>query len=89
MNDLVNKASRPCEWATHWAVMAAEPEAVILNEHMMTVHRPRPDGEHYDPDCGHRFPLGEAHLQLTSLEAVAESRDATKCGDCFEEAGGY
>lgn len=69
--------------------MAAESEDAILNEYMMTVHRPRPDGDRYETDCGHGFPLGDDHLRLTSLDEVTNGLSASKCGDCFEEGGGY
>lgn len=69
--------------------MAAQKEAAILNEYMMTIHRPQPDGGRYETSCGHRFPLGHDHLRLTTVDEAADSHTASKCGDCFEEGGGY
>lgn len=69
--------------------MAAQSEDAILNEHMMTIHRPRPGGGRYETNCGHRFSLGHDHLRLTTVDEAAADLTASKCGDCFEEGGGY
>lgn len=69
--------------------MPAELEDVILNENRMTVHRRVADGGRYEPDCGHRFNLGSEQLRVTSIEEAIDASATTKCGDCFEEGGGY
>lgn len=69
--------------------MAAEMDDAILNENMMTVHRRGTGGGRYETDCGHRFALGSERLRVTSVDEATVDGTATKCGDCFEEGGGY
>lgn len=69
--------------------MATEPPDAILNENMMTLHRRKPGGQRLETDCGHRFAPWNDGLCVTSMDRAAEYQRASKCGDCFEEGGGY
>lgn len=69
--------------------MESETLDAVLNENRMTVHRRQPGGERYEIRCGHRFALGQEWLRVTSVAEATNGLDATKCGSCFEEAGGY
>lgn len=62
---------------------------VVLNEHTGTVHKPRVDEPEYHTVCGITRNLTHDEVQVLPFERAASDHDASKCGRCFEDGGGY
>jgi hypothetical protein len=62
---------------------------LILNETTMTIHRQESGVGEYQTSCGHLNHVGRETLRIIDDPAVTEKRITTKCGQCFEEGGGY
>lgn len=61
----------------------------VLNETTRTVHKPRVGGRDLQTECGVAYLVAPDQLRTTSIERATAELDATKCGRCFEDAGGY
>lgn len=62
---------------------------VVLNEQTGTVHRPRADETNRHTMCGITRRLSHDEVFVMSLERAASDYDASKCGRCFDDGGGY
>jgi hypothetical protein len=61
----------------------------VLNEETNTVHRPATGQERLDTRCGHTDRLSEKQMRLVVIESAIQMSRVSKCGTCFESAGGY
>lgn len=59
----------------------------ILNETTMTLHRQQGGMTDFQTPCGHTYHVPQERLRIVEIQRV--KADATKCGQCFEEGGGY
>jgi hypothetical protein len=62
---------------------------VVLNEATGTVHRRDPGDAEFASTCGATYHVARDRLRVTSLSSVADVAAVTRCGRCFEDAGGY
>ena len=61
----------------------------VLNETTLTVHRRKAGASGPRSQCGLTYHLSPDKLHVVSIETVSSNADVTKCGCCFEDAGGY
>lgn len=61
----------------------------VLNETTMTVHKRKPGGADVDTVCGLTFQVNPEQLRTAAVDQATSAYDASKCGRCFEDAGGY
>jgi hypothetical protein len=61
----------------------------VLNETTGTVHKPRVGGSDLQTECGVAYHLAPGQLRATSIERATTQLGATRCGRCFDDAGGY
>ncbi len=63
---------------------------VILNEVTNTVHRHETGRTDCQALCGSTYHISHDRLKaVTAVEPEEVTGSATKCGRCFEDAGGY
>lgn len=62
---------------------------VVLNEQTRTMHKHRLDGSEYTTACGVTKHITHEDVQRVPFERAASDYDASKCGRCFEDGGGY
>jgi hypothetical protein len=60
----------------------------VVNRTTKTVHKRSTEGSKETP-CGATSHVDSSKLQRTSLERARTAHDASKCGRCFEDGGGY
>lgn len=61
----------------------------VLNETTMTLHKQNPGTDGFQTPCGHVFHVAEERLRVVEIAHVTEEYSASKCGQCFEDGGGY
>jgi len=62
----------------------------VLNEVTNTVHKREVGKSRFDTECGVTYHLSEDDLRLLgTVEPDLDERSASKCGRCFDDAGGY
>jgi len=61
----------------------------VLNETTRTVHKHDHQASDLSTACGAEYHLSPEQLRLTSVSRALTARDATKCGRCFDDGGGY
>jgi hypothetical protein len=69
--------------------MVCHPMDGILNRFTETVHRQESGPAEFHTACGAAYNLSPDQLEEVSIEWATTDHDASKCGRCFEEAGGY
>lgn len=62
---------------------------IVLNKQTGTAHRHRTDTAEFHTVCGVTRQLTHDHVQLMPFERAAADHDASKCGRCFDDGGGY
>ena len=62
---------------------------VVLNEQTGTVHKPRRDETVPHTLCGVTRHISHDDVEVIPLEHAASDHDASKCGRCFDDGGGY
>jgi hypothetical protein len=60
----------------------------VVNRTTETVHKRAAEGPKETP-CGATSHVDSSKLEQTSLERACDAHDASKCGRCFEDGGGY
>jgi hypothetical protein len=60
----------------------------VLNEYTKTVHKHETGASDLHTVCGATYNLEPGQLREMSVES-AEAIDASKCGRCFDDGGGY
>lgn len=63
--------------------------SLILNETTMTLHKQELGLGEFQTACGHLDHVGQEKLRIIGVPDVTEKDNVSKCGQCFEEAGGY
>lgn len=61
---------------------------IVLNEATETVHKPEAATEP-NTACGVSRTLGADRLRVLPLREATAEYDISRCGRCFEDAGGY
>lgn len=61
----------------------------LLNGHTLIVHRARDGDYDLESDCGHTGNLPEKQLLTVPIPVATDQSDVSKCGNCFEDGGGY
>jgi hypothetical protein len=61
----------------------------VLNEHTRTVHKRRTGASDLRTVCGVARTLDSDQLRTVPLRRASVESDVTRCGRCFEDAGGY
>jgi hypothetical protein len=61
----------------------------ILNETTMTLHKRETGTADPQTPCGHTYHVAHERLRIVEIETVTEDREVTRCGQCFDDAGGY
>lgn len=61
----------------------------ILNETTMTLHRRASGIGEFQTPCGHLYNVAQERLRIVDVPDVADDRETSKCGQCFEDGGGY
>ncbi|QCJ47046.1 MULTISPECIES: hypothetical protein [Haloprofundus] len=60
----------------------------VLNEQTETVHKPT-DHAHRLTACGALFHVSEKATSVVDLADAVDDGGASRCGRCFDDAGGY
>lgn len=66
-----------------------EPTKGVLNETTRTVHRHETGKSDLQTACGLTYNVDPDRLRRTSIEQATTDFNASKCGRCFDDAGGY
>lgn len=61
----------------------------VLNTMTLTVHKQETGGADLHTECGHTHYVDPDRLRPVAVERVIEELNASKCGECFEDGGGY
>jgi len=61
----------------------------ILNEVTNTVHKRETGQSDFQSACGATAQLSHDKLRVTAVKPDRDGADATRCGRCFDGAGGY
>jgi hypothetical protein len=61
----------------------------ILNETTQTVHRQETGTPSLRTVCGVTYHVGPDQLRRVSVARATGHLDASKCGRCFDDGGGY
>jgi len=61
----------------------------ILNETTMTLHKQNLETDGFQTPCGHLFHVAQEQLRIVEIVHVTEEYSVSKCGQCFEDGGGY
>jgi hypothetical protein len=62
---------------------------LILNETTMTLHEQELGLGEFQASCGHLNHVGQENLRIIGALDGTEKYNTSKCGQCFEEGGGY
>ena len=65
------------------------PMDAVLNEHTNTVHKREDDATDLHTSCGVTSHVDDHQLESMPVRRAVADRDASKCGRCFEDGGGY
>lgn len=63
--------------------------AGVLNTMTLTVHKQEIGGADLHTECGHTHYVDPDRLRPVAVERVTEELNVSKCGECFEDGGGY
>lgn len=61
----------------------------ILNETTMTLHRKEMGVGEFQTPCGHLHHVGQEKLRVVEIPSITKNYETGKCGQCFEDGGGY
>ncbi|WP_372480235.1 hypothetical protein ACAH01_03400 [Halomicrobium sp. HM KBTZ05] len=61
----------------------------LLNESTATVHKYEPQRGRGVAECGATTTVTHDQLRVLPVERALDERDASKCGRCFGDGGGY
>ncbi|MFB6295767.1 MAG: hypothetical protein ABEH66_02875 [Halobacteriales archaeon] len=61
----------------------------VLNETTQKVHRQKTGAAALRTTCGLAHHVDPDRLRVVTVERVTTETKATRCGGCFEDAGGY
>lgn len=62
---------------------------VVLNELTKTAHKPKREASDLHTQCGITHHLTHDQVFRLSAERATIDYNASKCGRCFDEGGGY
>ncbi|MFB6299665.1 MAG: hypothetical protein ABEH65_05330 [Halobacteriales archaeon] len=55
----------------------------------LTIHKQETGAADLHTECGHTHYVDPDGLRMIAVERAMEELDASKCGECFDEGGGY
>ncbi|WP_335999102.1 hypothetical protein [Halorientalis halophila] len=62
----------------------------VLNEVTNTVHKHETGKSKFDTECGVTYHLSADDLRvLGTIESELDGTNASRCGRCFDDGGGY
>ncbi|SDE76657.1 hypothetical protein [Halorientalis regularis] len=62
----------------------------VLNEVTNTVHKQETGKSKFQTECGVTYNLSEEDLRVfRAVESELDGANVSKCGRCFDDAGGY
>lgn len=62
----------------------------VLNETTNTIHKRETGSADFQTECGATYHVSHDHLRIVAaIESTTDATSATKCGRCFDDAGGY
>lgn len=61
----------------------------VLNENTNTVHKHVLTDSDLEASCGATTQLKREDLRMTSVAEATADPETSRCGRCFEDAGGY
>ena len=62
----------------------------VLNEVTNTVHKRETGGSTFQTVCGATYHVSHDELRIIAVvESELDTTNATRCGRCFDDAGGY
>jgi hypothetical protein len=62
----------------------------VLNEVTNTVHKHETGKSRFQTECGVTYHLSEDDLRLLgTVQSELDEKCTSKCGRCFDDAGGY
>lgn len=61
----------------------------VLNEVTNTVHKHEMGHSDFQTVCGATFHVSHDNLRMAAIERTVTATNASKCGRCFDDAGGY
>lgn len=61
----------------------------VLNESTRTVHKHERGGPELHTACGVTYTVHSEKLREIPVEQAVAATNASKCGRCFEDGGGY
>lgn len=62
---------------------------VVVNQCTKTLHKHAPGEDGLNTACGITYHLDHDHLLAIPFEQATSDGDASKCGRCFDDGGGY
>lgn len=62
---------------------------VVVNQCTNTVHKHDPGDRDLHTACGITYHLDHDRLRTVPFEQATTDGDASKCGRCFDDGGGY
>lgn len=63
--------------------------SLILNETTMTLHKQELGLGEFETPCGHLSHVGQERLRIIGVPEITKEHSMSKCGQCFEDGGGY
>lgn len=61
----------------------------LLNTHTDTVHHPGEERRRERGKCGSLEHVSQVRIQVVTDDELGANADVDRCGNCFEDAGGY
>jgi len=61
----------------------------VLNENTRTVHKHEPGDSNPRTVCGVSYHVARDQLQIMPVDRATGECDASRCGRCFDNSGGY
>lgn len=61
----------------------------VLNEVTNTVHKHERGKSDFQTTCGSLSHVSHDNLRMTVFGSIGDIPSASRCGRCFEDAGGY
>ena len=61
----------------------------VLNTTTMTLHKQETGMSNFQTPCGHLSHVAQEGLQIVDIKRVENEYNMSRCGQCFEDSGGY
>lgn len=71
------------------SVQNTENKSGILHETTRTLHKQESGIGEFQTPCGHLYHVAQEKLRIVEIPTGTNKHHMSKCGQCFEEGGGY